>query len=273
MAGYIRMCAEREKNIGSISELRKICQRDTKLKNWVTDWYSVLVRKYISIFFTKFFLIVNITANQVTHMQNFIGVLGALLFISGNYLHSIAGVILLQFYAILDHVDGEVARCRQEESEQGKYLDILGGNLVLPLTLFTISIGAYNVPSLFLDFNFFHNMWILIFGGISSMFWVLINCSVSEANALARTPCSVKLNAHMKKSAIQGYTHAHRLKGKLTQIYFFFRIPWNFLGIVTIGTILNCLFIIPILYGSILPFFWVGVSYVMLIEQPWKPET
>lgn len=126
------MRIRRANNVEPISEMRRICQRDTELRNWVTDWYPVLARK-ISIYFTKFFLILNVTANQVTLLQSSFGVLGALFFVFGNYWSSIAGITLLQFFAILDHADGEVARYNRAESRQGKFLDVIGGNLVLHL--------------------------------------------------------------------------------------------------------------------------------------------
>jgi phosphatidylglycerophosphate synthase len=65
-----------------------------------------------------------ITPNQITITSALIGLLGAWFFSWGTYAGSLLGALLFQFSALLDCVDGEVARIVFKESPVGRRLDI-----------------------------------------------------------------------------------------------------------------------------------------------------
>jgi len=87
----------------------------------------------------------NITPNQVTLAMIFVGLVGSYLFTFGSQpFIGIAGFLLL-FHYILDVADGEVARARKMTSNQGRYLDLVGDNIVKFCMFLGLGIGAYNM--------------------------------------------------------------------------------------------------------------------------------
>jgi len=85
-----------------------------------------------------------VTPNQVTLAMIFTGLAGAFLFTFGTpLLTGIAGFLML-FHYLLDVADGEVARARKMTSNRGRYLDLVGDNIVKFSMFIGIGIGVYN---------------------------------------------------------------------------------------------------------------------------------
>lgn len=73
---------------------------------------------------TRLFLRTSLTPNQITVLSCGIGLIGAACFWGGGYAWPILGGLLLQFSAVIDCIDGEVARVKFLESPFGAWLDI-----------------------------------------------------------------------------------------------------------------------------------------------------
>ncbi len=71
-----------------------------------------------------------VTPNQISVVATLLGVVAAVLFASGQYAPSIVAAVLFQVSAILDCMDGDVARVALKESRLGKWLDIVGDQVV-----------------------------------------------------------------------------------------------------------------------------------------------
>ncbi|MBI4662719.1 MAG: CDP-alcohol phosphatidyltransferase family protein [Verrucomicrobia bacterium] len=83
-----------------------------------------------------------VTPNQVTLASMGIGLAGACLFARGDHAFNIWGAILFQLSALVDCVDGDVARMVFKESPIGKWLDI-GADQVVHVAVFgAIAYGA-----------------------------------------------------------------------------------------------------------------------------------
>jgi phosphatidylglycerophosphate synthase len=65
--------------------------------------------------------------NQVSIVSTLVGILSGWFFASGYF---ISGALLLQLSAIIDCVDGDLARVLYKESHLGKWLDLVGDQLV-----------------------------------------------------------------------------------------------------------------------------------------------
>jgi 1L-myo-inositol 1-phosphate cytidylyltransferase / CDP-L-myo-inositol myo-inositolphosphotransferase len=65
--------------------------------------------------------------NQVSIVSTLVGILSGWFFASGYF---ISGALLLQLSAIIDCVDGDLARVLYKESRLGKWLDLVGDQLV-----------------------------------------------------------------------------------------------------------------------------------------------
>lgn len=106
--------------------------------NIVEDLYSKLAK-----LLTPYFLKTNLTPNQITIISGIFGVLGALMLIHNQHVYLIISAIFIQLYAILDLVDGDVARIKNLQSNFGMWLDIFFDKLIDFLLIFSIAIGIY----------------------------------------------------------------------------------------------------------------------------------
>ena len=79
---------------------------------------------------TRLLLRTPLTPNHVTLLSCGVGLLGAACFWGGGYVWPIVGGLLLQLSAVVDCVDGEVARVKFLESPLGAWLDITLDTLV-----------------------------------------------------------------------------------------------------------------------------------------------
>ena len=79
---------------------------------------------------TRLLLRTPLTPNQITLLSCGVGLLGAACFWGGSYAWPILGGLLLQLSAVVDCVDGEVARVKFLESPLGAWLDITLDTLV-----------------------------------------------------------------------------------------------------------------------------------------------
>jgi phosphatidylglycerophosphate synthase len=90
-----------------------------------------------------------VTANQVSVIWLVLGLVGVGLLASGIYIGSIFGALLLQVAAILDRVDGEVARYKRSQSTLGVFLDLAAHIFIKSFLFIAISFGVYrNEPKL-----------------------------------------------------------------------------------------------------------------------------
>jgi phosphatidylglycerophosphate synthase len=71
-----------------------------------------------------------VTPNQVSVVATLMGLGSAALFALGQYPAAVWGAILLQLSAVVDCVDGDLARVMFKESAMGKWLDLVGDQVV-----------------------------------------------------------------------------------------------------------------------------------------------
>ncbi|MBI3249909.1 MAG: CDP-alcohol phosphatidyltransferase family protein [Deltaproteobacteria bacterium] len=74
---------------------------------------------------TRWLLRTPITPNQITLLAGAMSLVGACCFLPGGYLGPVLGALFLQWSAVLDCCDGEVARIKFMESPLGDALDIV----------------------------------------------------------------------------------------------------------------------------------------------------
>lgn len=108
-------------------------------------------------FLSKVLIHTPVTPNQVTVVSAVIGLVSAWFFAQGTHWAGLAGALLLQLSALVDCVDGDVARVVFKESPIGKWLDI-GLDQVVHVAVFAaIAIGlsqqASDVPVLWLGLS------------------------------------------------------------------------------------------------------------------------
>ena len=87
----------------------------------------------------------SVSPNAISVMGTTIGVLAAWCFTRGEAHLMIMGAVLLQLSAVIDCVDGDIARILHKETKAGKWLDLGGDQLVHLLLLAGMGVGLYRM--------------------------------------------------------------------------------------------------------------------------------
>lgn len=110
-----------------------------------------LVDKYfnrpVGRWFSRILAHTSVSPNQVSAAAILLGLVSAWFFAQGNYGTALWGGVLLQVSAIVDCVDGDLARVLFKESRLGKWLDIIGDQVVHFSVFVGIGIGLYRAGS------------------------------------------------------------------------------------------------------------------------------
>ncbi len=73
---------------------------------------------------TPVFFRLSVTANQITIISGLFGIAGAVLLVFKSHIMLVLAAICIQLFAILDLVDGNIARAKNMQSKFGQWLDI-----------------------------------------------------------------------------------------------------------------------------------------------------
>jgi phosphatidylglycerophosphate synthase len=88
-----------------------------------------------------------VSPNAVSIASILLGLLAAVYFAVGNYTMAVAGAVLFQLSAIVDCVDGDIARAVFKESPLGRWLDLAGDQVVHISVFAAIAIGLWRQES------------------------------------------------------------------------------------------------------------------------------
>jgi phosphatidylglycerophosphate synthase len=110
---------------------------------WVDRHFNRPIGRWLS----KALVYTAVSPNQVSIVAIALGLVSAFFFAQGNYRSAVWGAILLQVSAIIDCVDGELARVLFKESRWGKWLDIVGDQVVHMSVFASIGVGLYRSAS------------------------------------------------------------------------------------------------------------------------------
>ncbi|WP_372370348.1 CDP-alcohol phosphatidyltransferase family protein [Candidatus Uabimicrobium sp. HlEnr_7] len=83
--------------------------------------------------------------NLASSIAIILGIIAALLVVNGYYWQTILAVLLLQISAVIDCIDGDLARLQFRESILGKWLDIAGDNFVHVVFFICLAIREYSI--------------------------------------------------------------------------------------------------------------------------------
>lgn len=135
-ANVASMCPQR--TVSRITQLRARVQRRT------LNVYDTLFTRRVSIYPTIAFARLGVTPNQVSVLAALVGGLSCALMALGSPRLLLVGVGLLHLYAVLDSVDGDLARMTQRFSLVGLFIEDLsayvminGFNLAVAWRLYT----------------------------------------------------------------------------------------------------------------------------------------
>lgn len=98
---------------------------------------------YLSYYFSKPFLYLPLTPNQITVMWISIKIIAASFMLKGDYLVTIIALLIFQVASIIDGVDGVIARYRKHFSLNGIYLDYIGHYLCNSVLFIALAFGLF----------------------------------------------------------------------------------------------------------------------------------
>lgn len=147
----------------------------TKKKNSRSSlWVQLWVRK-VSFPITYIFINSGWTANMVSVLSWFVIFIAAVLLSFDNFGCMLAGVILTNFWLVLDCVDGNIARVKKVETFMGDFYDAVAGYGPFAFTTIGIGMAAYHTS--FILSSEYHYLLILIaaIGAVANIYTRLIH--------------------------------------------------------------------------------------------------
>lgn len=150
--------------VESLQELNKICQKPhyKEKGNW-------MVRTFLrdaALPITWLLLHTSVSANQVTSAALGIGLLGLLCLASPSAGCFFTGMLLIQLWYLLDHVDGQIARYRKTVSLSGRFYDFIMHHIIHGIFFFALSWCLYSKTD---------NVFFLFWGFVTSFSIISFN--------------------------------------------------------------------------------------------------
>ena len=125
----------------SLKQIRQSLPHD---KNKVSSfWVRLWVRRF-SYLVTWICLRLNISANAVSVISAIDALAGCALLCIDNYVCMLIGVVLINFWIVLDCVDGNIARVLKKDSRSGEFFDAVSGYVVCAFAFFSVGVAAYH---------------------------------------------------------------------------------------------------------------------------------
>jgi phosphatidylglycerophosphate synthase len=114
-------------SLPTLDELRAVVQPPEKMQRRNGEhWAGRMYMRKISLRTTRLLVNSPITANGYTYLMIAAGVLAGPALLIPGIAGAVLGALCVQLYLLLDCVDGELARWRQQTSVVGVYLDRIG---------------------------------------------------------------------------------------------------------------------------------------------------
>lgn len=214
--------------IEPIDMLREICQKRLSPEIFkLRPWFTEKVTRRISIYLTWFFLQLGVSANQVSFFVFILGVLSGIAFIQGNFL---LAVVLLQFWYLVDAVDGEIARYHRIDDLTGRYSDLLMHYVIEAWVFYAIGVGLGRRVGVF---------WIHYLGlWVAFMFTVLkLIYDLKYKCIMDRVRTNKEETVFLKKEIEERYQYANSWKQKVLKTYSLYP---NVMNLITVAVLLDC---------------------------------
>lgn len=128
-------------HVPSLKGLGPLCQKPQY--KTVGNWYVRHILRDAALPVTWLLLHTAITANQVTALSLILGVWGIALLAGGSQASFLMGVLLVQLWYFLDHVDGQIARFRKTSCLSGRFFDFITHHIIHTLIFFSLGFYVY----------------------------------------------------------------------------------------------------------------------------------
>ena len=133
-------------------------------KNSNSSWWVKLWVRRISFLFTYLFINAGFSPNSVSILSIVFVLASCLCYAISTPSAILCAVVFINFWLILDCVDGNIARCKKQKTFYGEFVDDIGGYYTVAFIYLAIGLCAYNTGGVFLEKD---NKWILTLGAIA----------------------------------------------------------------------------------------------------------
>ena len=146
--------------------MKDITSSLTKKKNSRSSlWVQLWVRK-ASFPVTYLFINAGWSANMVSVLSWILIFVAAVCLSINNFWWMLAGVLLTNFWLVLDCVDGNIARVKKLKTFMGDYFDAVAGYGPFSFTTLALGIAAFNTSMIVPDE---YKYWLIVLGGFGAM--------------------------------------------------------------------------------------------------------
>ena len=146
--------------------MKDITSSLTKKKNSRSSlWVQLWVRK-ASFPVTYLFINAGWSANMVSVLSWILIFVAAVCLCINNFWWMLAGVILTNFWLVLDCVDGNIARVKKVKTFMGDFFDAVAGYGPFSFTTLALGVAAYNTTFLVPE-NL--KCWLIVLGGFGAL--------------------------------------------------------------------------------------------------------
>lgn len=146
--------------------MRDITSSLTKKKNSRSSlWVQLWVRK-ASFPVTYLFINAGWSANMVSVLSWILIFIAAVFLCINDFWWMLVGVLLTNFWLVLDCVDGNIARVKKVKTFMGDYFDAVAGYGPFSFTTLALGIAAYNTSTIVPE-NL--RYWLIVIGGFGAM--------------------------------------------------------------------------------------------------------
>lgn len=245
--------------IPPIKELRAICQEPVRQAE--QGVFTNALYRGASIYVTKLFLQINITANQCTLLFTLLGVVGGVTLAIGTYWTNVIAALLFQISYLLDFVDGEIARYRRTSSRKGLFLDLIGHHFIDGALFAGLSFSAYASTHQ----SYMFALAFTAFVGIMSLYDLpLIRAYIAKRSGGTLDP----MQPSSEHAAAQGLPlaanrperRARRVMSVISRLLWLWSSPGIF-GFTLIGALLNRLDLVVCFLGISSPIVFIRQAY------------
>lgn len=100
------------------------------------------LNRRISLWISSLLMKTNLSANHVTGLTTFVGILSGVLVARGDYWGVVFGAFFFQMASILDGCDGEISKLKHTRSRVGQWLDTISDNLTYVFFIIGVVLGS-----------------------------------------------------------------------------------------------------------------------------------
>lgn len=128
--------------------------------------FAIYIHRPLSYPITFLFVNIGISAWAASILSAIVAVVGCLMIACPTYSVRWIGIVLINFWAILDCVDGNVARVTKTQSNKGAFMDAESGYMMCAFVYLAFGMAAYHTTKGFL---FEENYWFILLGALASI--------------------------------------------------------------------------------------------------------